>query len=189
MPYDKLAVSLMSMSDEVWMRHANPWSGWTRIALFPFWFITLWSWTWIGWWALGPALVLSLWTWLNPRVFPRYQDDRSWITRGVLGERMFVNRQTVPVPQEHVQIAHILTGFALFFLIAAIVGFVTQTFWLALGGWLLSITCKLWFVDRMVWIYENMKDATPEYRSWRTGQPEDPALPAAENGLEGGVSS
>jgi hypothetical protein len=25
---------------------------------------------------------------------------------------------------------------------------------------------KLWFVDRMVWLYEDMKDATPEYRSW-----------------------
>ena len=25
---------------------------------------------------------------------------------------------------------------------------------------------KMWFLDRMVWLYEDMKDTTPEYRSW-----------------------
>jgi hypothetical protein len=27
---------------------------------------------------------------------------------------------------------------------------------------------KLWFADRMVWLWENMADATDEYRSWKT---------------------
>ncbi len=25
---------------------------------------------------------------------------------------------------------------------------------------------KLWFLDRMAWLYEDMNDATPEYRVW-----------------------
>ena len=30
--------------------------------------------------------------------------------------------------------------------------------------WILG--CKSWFNDRMVLLYEEMKDASPEYRSW-----------------------
>jgi hypothetical protein len=26
--------------------------------------------------------------------------------------------------------------------------------------------CKLWFVDRMVWLYEDMRQEMPEYRDW-----------------------
>jgi hypothetical protein len=25
---------------------------------------------------------------------------------------------------------------------------------------------KTWFVDRMVWLFEDLKDTNPEYRSW-----------------------
>ena len=25
---------------------------------------------------------------------------------------------------------------------------------------------KLWFLDRMVWLYEEMKDKEPEYKRW-----------------------
>ncbi|MGH1393463.1 MAG: DUF6653 family protein [Trichormus sp.] len=25
---------------------------------------------------------------------------------------------------------------------------------------------KLWYLDRMVWLYTEMKDINPEYRSW-----------------------
>ena len=49
MAYDRIVAKLMAMSDEVWMRHANPWSGWTRIAVFPLWFLAIWSRVWIGW--------------------------------------------------------------------------------------------------------------------------------------------
>ncbi len=62
MAYDKLSAWLMGMSDEVWKRHANPWSGWTRVAMFPFWFLAIWSWTWIGWWAFVPVYILCVWT-------------------------------------------------------------------------------------------------------------------------------
>jgi len=31
---------------------------------------------------------------------------------------------------------------------------------------LLVIVAKTWFVDRMVWLFDDMKDTKPEYRSW-----------------------
>jgi hypothetical protein len=169
MSYDRFAVRLMSMSDKIWIRHANPWSAWTRIATAPFWFLAIWSWVWIGWWAFVPAVVLAVWTWLNPRVFGPYVDDKPWSTRGVLGERIFMNRKNIPIPREHLVAAHTLSGLAGLALMGAIVGFATATFWLALGGWLLAITFKIWFVDRMVWLYETMSESIPEYQSWKTG--------------------
>lgn len=169
MTYDRMAARLMSMSDEVWVRHANPWSVWTRIAMFPFWFLAIWSWVWIGWWSLIPAGVLAVWTWLNPRVFRPYIDDRPWSTRGVLGERVLMNRNTVPIPEEHLRAAHILSVSAGVSMVGAIIGFVTASFWLALGGWLLTVTLKIWFVDRMVWLYDIMCKSIPEYQAWRTG--------------------
>jgi hypothetical protein len=171
MAYDKIALKLMSMSDEVWIRHANPWSVWTRIALFPFWFLAIWSWVWIGWWALVPAGILSVWTWLNPRVFSPYTDDKPWSTRGVLGERIFIHRKRVPIPREHLVMAHLLNSLAGLWLIGAIAGFILANFWLALGGWLLTVTFKIWFFDRMVWLHEVVSKSVPEYCSL-TNSPE-----------------
>jgi hypothetical protein len=43
---------LMAMDDGVWRRHANPWSGWTRVTVLPILVLAIWSRVWIGWWAL-----------------------------------------------------------------------------------------------------------------------------------------
>lgn len=169
MVYDRIAMRLMTMSDAVWIRHANPWSVWTRFAMFPFWFIAIWSWTWIGGWALLPVFLLAFWTWLNPRVFAPYRDDGHWGTRGVLGERIFVNRKTVPIPLEFLIVAHLLSGLAMVSLVGAVIGFILADFRIALGGWLLAVTFKMWFVDRMAWLYDTMRTLHPEYQTWGRG--------------------
>jgi hypothetical protein len=43
---------LMAMDDRVWRRHANPWSGWTRVTALPLLVLAIWSRVWIGWWAM-----------------------------------------------------------------------------------------------------------------------------------------
>jgi len=166
MAYDRFASWLMGMNDEIWKRHANPWSGWTRLGTFPLWFVAIWSWTWIGWWSILPVFILAIWTWLNPRVFRPFKSDQSWMTRGVLGEHIFINRRKVPIPESYVLFGHILNILALIAVIGAIIGFVNKEFWLALGGWLLTVTLKMWFVDRMAWLYEIMKDEFPEHLEW-----------------------
>lgn len=41
--------------------------------------------------------------------------------------------------------------------------------WPTIFGVAVVYLSKLWFLDRMVWLCEDMKDATPEYRNWLYG--------------------
>ena len=45
-------------------------------------------------------------------------------------------------------------------------GLVVLEIWPTVVGAVVMVISKLWFCDRMVWLYQDMKDATPEYRSW-----------------------
>lgn len=170
MDYGSLAERLMGMDDRVWMRHANPWSGWTRVAMFPLLFIAIWSHVWIGWWSLVPVGVLAVWTWLNPRVFPPPRRRDAWITRGVFGERVWLNRRNVPIPPHHARAAHILSALSVVGVAVAIYGFIARDFWAAVMGWSFAALAKFWFVDRMVWLFEDMKDRRPEYAAWAGGE-------------------
>lgn len=79
---------------------------------------------------------------------------KPWASKAVLGERVWLNRHSVPIPEHHRRAANILTMISASGLVPPIFG-VALT---ALG--------KLWFVDRMAWLYEEMKDARPDYRAW-----------------------
>jgi hypothetical protein len=45
------AERFMGMSDDVWSRHANPRSGWSRMTIPPLFALAVWSRDWIGWWS------------------------------------------------------------------------------------------------------------------------------------------
>lgn len=89
---------------------------------------------------------------------------KPWCTRGDLGERIVINRKRVPIPREHLIMAHLLSGVAGVCLIGAIVGSIQVDSWLALGGWLRAIALTLWFMDRMVWWYLIVSQFAPAYR-------------------------
>jgi len=150
MRWEKAAEKLMSMDDSVWQRHANPWSVWTRVAITPFLFVAVWSYVWIDWWALVPCALVALFTWLNPRIFPVPKNTNNWASKGVMGERVFINRKRVPIPRHHAIAAQVLTALAAIFLGSSIYGFVVADFWAACPGFHAAIVCKIWFVDRMV---------------------------------------
>jgi hypothetical protein len=44
----KLLERLMGMDDATWARHANPWSGWTRVTIVPLLSSANWSRVWLG---------------------------------------------------------------------------------------------------------------------------------------------
>lgn len=157
---------IMRMTDASWARHANPWSGWTRIAGAVPTFLALWSWHWIGPWALVPIFVIAIWTYANPRLFPAPANTDAWITWGVLGERVFLNRKAVPIPDEHARVALVVTAAAISFLTVAIFGFIAGNFWAAMTGWFGAMLGKCWFVDRMAWLWDDMKGAHPVYAAW-----------------------
>lgn len=157
----------MGMSDSVWERHANPWSGWTRVAIAPMLAVAIWSRVWIGWWSLIPIVILVAWIWINPRIFPRPKSVDNWMSQGVLGERIWLANEPGTVADHHIRVSRVLTAVAG---VGAIV-FIGGLIWLDLAATLfgLAVTMlgKLWFIDRMVWIYRE-QPRSPDKQSHLT---------------------
>jgi hypothetical protein len=154
------------MDEATWARHANPWSVWTRVATLPVLLLALSSHVWIGWWSLVAVLGVSLWTWVNPRLFRPPVSTRSWASRATFGERIWLNRQAIPIPGHHARAAALLSIASATGFLISIYGAIAIDATALAGGGVLAWTAKMWFVDRMVWLYEDMKDHSPEYRSW-----------------------
>jgi hypothetical protein len=146
---------LMGMKDEVWLRHANPWSVWTRILTpLPLLALAIWSRAWIGGWAWAAVGAVLLWIWINPRAFSRPESLESWSARGVLGERVWL-RHRVKVAAHHKRVANALA-------VISGLGFLPFAYGLwvfDLGFTVLGIVVisggKMWFVDRMAWIWSD----------------------------------
>lgn len=100
---------VMGMDDATWARHANPWSGWTRMSILPLFALAVWSRVWLGWWALGPVALVLIWTWANPRIFPAPRSLDNWMSQGVLGERIWLARKERPIPTHHARATQALT--------------------------------------------------------------------------------
>ncbi len=76
------------------------------------------------------------------------------------------NRHEVPIPEHHVRpalVLQVLSGVGIPFFIY---GLYALNLWSLLMGNVLIMVFKTWFVDRMVWLYLDMKDHKPEYRRW-----------------------
>ncbi|MGI5835057.1 MAG: DUF6653 family protein [Chloroflexota bacterium] len=162
---EKIARSF-SMSEETWQRHANPWSVWTRFTALPLIILAAWSRVWLRRWALIPIALSLLWTWLNPRIFSKPRSTDNWASKAVLGERVWLNRNRIPIPGHHSflpNLLNVVSGVGGAFVVW---GVAALRVWPTLFGSALVFLGKLWFIDRMVWLYEEMKEATPEYKSW-----------------------
>lgn len=154
------------LNDETWMRHSNKWSVWTRFVILPFFTIAIWSHIWIGWYSLVAVGVLVFWTWVNPRFFSVPKTTKHWASKAVFGERVWLRKDETPIPQHHLRVItvlNIVTGSGLPFLVW---GLYALDVWLVCLGLVLVIMGKLWFLDRMVWVYEDMKSLSEEYQSW-----------------------
>lgn len=159
-----------AMNEEVWGRHANPWSVWTRLLALPLLVLAIWSRAWIGPWSLVAIGLAIAWIWLNPRVFPAPERMDNWASMGVMGERIWMNRRKVAVPRHHRSaplILSLVTGSGLPFIIYSLWNL---SLWPTLMGVAIIILAKLWFVDRMVWLYRDMMQRDDRYRSWLTSQ-------------------
>ena len=159
-------VKLFNMTDAVWMRHANPWSVYTRILVSPLLTLSIWSRVWIGnTGAVLITLLLVIWTWYNPRIFPRVKDTRNWASRGVLGERVWINRHEIDIPDHHKFVPSMLNIIASFGVLIWIYGLWMLDLEITLIGLIISFGGKMWFVDRMVCLWEDMKEYR-EYSKW-----------------------
>lgn len=168
-----LAEKLMSMDAASWQRHANPLSVYTRYTALPLLALAIWSRVWLGWWALAAVAVALAWIWLNPRLFPVPASTRSWASRSVLGEQVWLRRKTVPIPAGHARAAMLLSiGNGLASLVV-VYGLAVLDPWVTVCGIAMVIVLKSWFLDRMVWLYETMAAVHPAYAEWlRPAPPE-----------------
>lgn len=165
---------MMRMTDADWQRHANPWSGWTRVAILPALAAVIWFRAALGWMIVIPLGLLILWVWVNPRAFPPPADYGAWMTRGVLGERLWLDRARRPVPAHHRRAAWVTSGIAFTGLPFLIWGLAVLDPFATLLGMALTMGGKLWFLDRMVWLHADLTGTTP-------GTPLlDPTLPDPE---------
>lgn len=158
---------LFAMDDRTWDRHASPWSVWTRVASGGLPFLALHAHAWVGWpWALAMLAVTAVWLWLNPRLFAPPAHTDSWASKGTFGERVWLARSRVPIPPRHRRVPHLLALLASAGAAVGGYGAVTAQAGVTVAGVVVLYVGKLWFVDRMVWLYEDMKDADPAYRAW-----------------------
>ena len=140
------------MSDEVWERHANPLSVWTRYSVLPILVLAFWSRVRLGWWSVICIAVAMFWTWLNPRLFKKPDSTDNWASKAVLGERLWLNRKEVPVPEHHRTLPNILSLVASVGMMLCIYGVVRLHVWATAFGIALTYMSKSWFLDRMVWL-------------------------------------
>lgn len=166
MQLGKLVERFMIMDTPTWERHTNPWSAWTRVPILPLLCLAIWARIWMGWWCILPVVVLLIWIWLNPRAFPKPVSTRSWASRAVMGERVWLNRAQTPIPKHHAVWAQILATLPVSGFPPLVYGlWALELGWLLLGL-VLIMGPKMWFLDRMVWLFDDMAKEQPEYAAW-----------------------
>lgn len=137
------------LSKKTWRKHTNPWSGWTRLASYPLLFAAIWYRNWIA------LVVVVIWFIVNPFIFPEPKSTDNWMSKSVLGEQIWTEKVHYDFPQ----LLSVFNG--IFFLIALYASY-QNMFWHVFYPVVLSLIFKMWFLDRMVFIYEANKGMTTE---------------------------
>lgn len=106
----------------------------------PFLYLSIWHHNWI---ALG---IIILWTTVNPIVFPKPKNTNSWVSRVVLGEKLWLENIKKKAKLDLSLILNILT--ALFFIPFIYFAYV-NVFWPTLYSATLTFIFKIWFCDRV----------------------------------------
>ncbi|TYB51146.1 hypothetical protein FXF51_54235 [Nonomuraea sp. PA05] len=151
---DKYA-RMAGMSEEAWRRHANPWSVWTRFAAIPLAILAIWSRAWIGWWALVPLALVVLWLWANPHAFPPIDRPVAWSSRGIYGERLWLEDRS-RMPAGFAVVQRFWTAGALAGLALLVWGLIALTVWPTVLGATLIVYGQLWRIDRLGIFYDQV---------------------------------
>ena len=173
MGYEARLAKVFGLDEAGWDRHANPWSGWSRLITgWPVIIAVGWSRLWIGWWAVPLALIAAFWLWRNPLSFPPARDDSHWMSRAVWGERLWIWRgEKDGGGLEEAGLAvwkfhgwNVLAGLGA---LVAIYGIVMFDVIACFSGALASFFAKIGFVARCETLYRRAVAVHPE---WRRGQ-------------------
>ena len=164
---EKRIASLFGLTGDKWMRHANPLSVWSRFSVVPLIALAIWSRAWIGWYSLIPIALALTWMVVNPLFFPEPRSTRNWASRGVFGERVFAERNTVELPPQFLSpvpnVANALSAVGLVLLAYGLITFDPPS---TIAGIVITSFGKLWYIDRMVLLFEDVKHRNTDYAKW-----------------------
>jgi len=158
MAIEKHIAKTFNLQGDNWMKHANPWSVWTRFATLPFLILAIWSRVWIGWYSLIPIVILIIWLLINPTLFKKPKSFDNWGAKAVLGEKFWAERKQRPVPKHHNTPIIILTILQTLGGIILAIGLWKLELNLTIIGTITVYLSKMWFLDRMVWIFTDMEE-------------------------------
>lgn len=155
------------LKGDAWMRHANPASVWTRFAGLPLLVLAIWSRDWIGWWCLIPIGLALTWIVVNPLFFHEPRSTKNWASKGVFGERVWTegDRSAYP-PEFKSKVPNVAIAFQTIGMAVLIYGLVILDPLAAVMGVVITQLAKLWYIDRMVLLFEAMKVKSAEYDAW-----------------------
>lgn len=77
------------------------------------------------------------------------------MSKGVFGERVWIARKASPVPEHNRRMPHILAVVSGLGLLPLAWGLWVLDPWPVPAGMILVMGGKLWFLDRMVWLFED----------------------------------
>lgn len=158
---------VFGLEGERWMRHANPLSVWTRFTVLSVLAVAIWSRDWIGILCLIPIGLAIVWMFVNPLLFKEPRSTKHWASRGVFGERIYSERNVVAIPDEfRSRVPNVANAYSALGLLPLAYGLVALSLLPVVTGLLITHGAKLWYIDRMVLLFEAMKHRDPKYAAW-----------------------
>jgi len=133
-------------SEKIWRRHTNPLSGWTRVVAFFLIPIPIWYQSWYY------LIILLVFFAINPLLFPEPKSKNNWMSKSILGEELWTKKGVIQ--KDFSTVLNLFNG--LFFFIMLYAAF-NNFLEIAVFSTILSSVFKLWYLDRMVFYYENHK--------------------------------
>ncbi|TWI92673.1 hypothetical protein JM93_00216 [Roseibium hamelinense] len=158
----------------LWQHRIHPAAAYLRVLALPLLAAAVWSHTLFG---AGPATGMSAATVLllliAPRFFPAASGTPGWAAKSLYGERMWLNRINLPIPEDDARSALILFLTALTGLLIMIWGALAANALVCLPALLVAVIARFAFQNRMAILYERMRDAHPLYRFWSVSADND----------------
>ena len=165
MTIERKISNFFNLNDNSWLKHSNPKSVFSRYLVFPLMAYSFFLRRWIGWWSIIPIIISFIWMYINPILFKKPKTTKTWASKSVLGERVYLNRDQISIPNHHKRIPKILNVFSLIATLILIWGIIDLNFLITSFAILISYLSKSWYLDRMVWLFEDMKHIE-KYNKW-----------------------
>jgi hypothetical protein len=116
---------------------------------------------------LIPLVVSSAWLLVNPLRFRPPRSTKNWASKGVLGGRIWTERDRSELPDRFSSAAPVVASlYQAIGLGPLAYGLTKLKATPTVLGTLIVQGGKLWYLDRMVLLFEEMKTQDPEYARW-----------------------